>query len=320
MGAFSTGFTLYGMALLYGATATLDLRKMAAVLAIGDGSSHGLLLAGFALTLIGFLFKIAIFPFHFWLPDVYQGAPTTVTGFMVAGTKAAGFAVILRILTTAFWSDAASVQWVGLLSILAVLTMTVGNVVALAQNNVKRILAYSSIAHAGYIMVAVVCRSDDGLSSIFFYLAAYTFMNLGAFAVVHLVESTREGDEVGELLQAYSGLGRREPMTAMAMTIFMLALIGMPLTGGFVGKFLIFKAALDADHLWLALCLGLNTVVGAAYYLRVVVHMYFREPATEPGRIRPSLPATIALAAAAAGVLILGLYPAPITALFAAIL
>ncbi|HXI03367.1 MAG TPA: NADH-quinone oxidoreductase subunit N, partial [Candidatus Saccharimonadales bacterium] len=275
MGAFSTGFTLYGMALLYGATRTLDLREMAAAVATGGVTSHGLLLAGFSLTLIGFLFKVAAFPFHFWLPDVYQGAPTTVTGYMVAGTKAAGFAAILRILTTVFWTDASGAHWTGLLSLVAILTMTAGNVVALAQNNVKRILAYSSIAHAGYIMVAVVCRTDDGVSSILFYLAAYLFMNLGAFAVVHLVEHTREGDEVGELLQAYAGMGKREPIYAAAMTIFMLALTGMPLTGGFVGKFFIFRAAMHSDHLMLALFLGLNSVVSAAYYLRVVLYMYF---------------------------------------------
>ncbi len=320
MGAFSTGFTLYGMALLYGGTGTLDLRRMAAAIAITDGSARGLVLAGFALTLIGFLFKIAAFPFHFWLPDVYQGAPTTVTGYMVAGTKAAGFAAILRILTSVFWTDASAADWTGLLGAIAVLTMTAGNVVALAQNNVKRILAYSSIAHAGYLLVAVVCRSDDGLSSIYFYLAAYAFMNMGAFAVIHLVEHTREGDEVGELLQAYAGLGRREPLTAAAMTVFMLALTGVPLTGGFVGKFFIFKAALDSQHVFLAIALGLNSVISAAYYLRVVLYMYFREPATEPGPVQASWPAALALAASTAGVLILGIYPGPVAEFFTSIL
>ncbi len=319
MGAFSTGFTLYGMALLYGATGTLELRNMAAAAAISGAGGRGLLVAGFALTLIGFLFKIAAFPFHFWLPDVYQGAPTTVTGFMIAGTKAAGFAAILRILTSVFWGDASVAKWAGLLAVIAFLTMTAGNLVALAQNNVKRILAYSSIAHAGYLLVAVVCRSDDGLSSIYFYLAAYLFMNLGAFAVIHLVEHTREGDEVGELLQAYAGLGRREPLTAAAMTLFMLALTGVPLTGGFVAKFYIFKAALDADFVILAILLGINSVISAAYYLRVVLYMYFREPATEPGPIQASIPTTLALAASVAGVLILGIYPGPVAQFFTGI-
>jgi NADH-quinone oxidoreductase subunit N len=320
MGAFSTGFTLYGMALLYGATRTLDLRQMAAALAVGGAGSHKLMIAGFALTLIGFLFKIAAFPFHFWLPDVYQGAPTAVTGFMIAGTKAAAFAAILRVLTSAFWGDASSLEWGKLLGVVAVLTMTAGNVVALAQNNIKRLLAYSSIAHAGYILIAVVCRSSDGLSSVFFYLAAYLFMNLGAFVIIHLVETTREGDEVGELLQAYAGLGKREPLYAAAMTVFMFALTGMPLTGGFVGKFFIFRAALDSGLYALAIIGVLNAVVAAAYYLRVIVYMYFREPATEPGRIRSSLPATIALVVSLAGVFYLGLNPGPVAALFSRIL
>jgi len=320
MGAFSTGFTLYGMALLYGATGTLDLRKMAALASGGAGEYQGLMLAGFALTLIGFLFKIAAFPFHFWLPDVYQGAPTAVTGFMIAGTKAAAFATVLRILTTAFWADTIQIPWAPLLSVIAVLTMTMGNVVALAQNNIKRMLAYSSIAHAGYLLVAVVCRSEAGVSSILFYLASYLFMNLGAFVVIHLVEHTREGDEVGELLQAYAGLGKREPLAAAAMTVFMFALTGMPLTGGFVGKFFIFRAAIDAKLYTLAILGVLNSVVSAAYYLRVIVYMYFREPATEPGRIRTTMPATIALAASVLGVFFLGLNPGPVALLFSRLL
>jgi len=317
MGAFSTGFTLYGMALLYGATNTLDLRRMAAAVPGGTGEFHGLLYAGFGLTLIGFLFKIAAVPFHFWLPDVYQGAPTPVTGFMIAGTKAAAFATVLRVLTSAFWMDPQIVQWVPLLSVLAVLTMTLGNVVALAQNNIKRMLAYSSIAHAGYLLVAVACRSEAGVSSVLFYLASYLFMNIGAFVVVHLVEHTREGDEVGELLQAYAGLGKRAPLAAAAMAVFMFALTGMPLTGGFVGKFFIFRAALDAKLYALAILGVLNSVVSAAYYLRVIVYMYFREPATEPGPIRSPLPATLALALSVVGVFFLGLNPGPIAALFA---
>jgi NADH-quinone oxidoreductase subunit N len=207
-------------------------------------------------------------------------------------------------------------EWTGLLSVIAVLTMTAGNVVALAQNNIKRMLAYSSIAHAGYLLVAVVCRSEEALAGIGFYLAAYLFTNLGAFAVIHLVERTREGDEVGELLQAYAGLGRRAPLYAAAMAVFMFALTGMPLTGGFVGKFFVFKAAVDAK-LWVLAILGvLNSVVSAAYYLRVIVYMYFREPATEPGPIPHSLPAAVALAASVLGVIWLGVWPGPVAALF----
>jgi NADH-quinone oxidoreductase subunit N len=320
MGAFSTGFTLYGMALLYGAAHTLDLRRMADAITAGAIDERGLLVAGFAMALIGFLFKIAAFPFHFWLPDVYQGAPTNVTGYMIAGTKAAGFAAILRILTSAFWSDGSAVNWTAMLSVIAVLTMTVGNVLALAQNNIKRMLAYSSIAHAGYILIAVVCRTDDGLQSVGFYLASYLFMNLGAFAIVQLVEHTREGDEVGELLQAYAGLGKREPVYAAAMAVFMFALTGMPLTGGFVGKFFIFKAAVHADLMPLAILGVLNAVVAAGYYLPVVMYMYFREPATEPLPIRASLPAMATVGAAVAGVVYLGLYPGLVASLFTRLL
>ena len=320
MGAFSTAFTLYGMALLFGATRTLDLRLMPEAIASAAGSDHGLMLVGFALTLIGFLFKIAAFPFHFWLPDVYQGAPTNVTAYMIAGTKAAAFAAILRVLTTAFWDEAAGLEWTGLLSVIAELTKTVGNVVALAQNNIKRMLAYSSIAHAGYILVALVCHTEEGIASIGFYLATYLFMNLGAFAVIQLVEYTRKGDEVGELLQAYAGLGKREPIYAAGMAVFMFALMGMPLTGGFVGKFFIFKAALDAKLYTLAILGMINAVIGAAYYLRVILTMYFREPATEPAPIQASLPANVAFAASLAGVFFLGLNPAPIAALFANLL
>jgi NADH-quinone oxidoreductase subunit N len=320
MGAFSTGFALYGMALLYGATRTLDLRQMAAALAIAGAEGRGLMIAGFALMLIGFLFKIAAFPFHFWLPDVYQGAPTAVTGYMIAGTKAAAFAAILRVLTSAFWGAGPAVEWGKLLGVVAALTMTAGNVVALAQNNVKRMLAYSSIAHAGYILIAVVCRTDDGLTGVLFYLATYLFMNVGAFVVIHLVEGTREGDEVGELLQAYAGLGRREPVHAAAMAVFMFALTGMPLTGGFVGKFYVFRAAVDAGLYALAVIGVLNAVVAAAYYLRVVVYMYFREPASEPGPIRASAPASLALGLSLAGVFYLGVNPGPVAALFAQIL
>ena len=319
MGAFSTGFTLYGMALLYGSTKTLDLRQMAASFAIVGGEGRGLVILGFALTLIGFLFKIAAFPFQFWLPDVYQGAPTAVTGYMIAGTKAAAFAAILRVLTSAFWGDGSPVDWRNVLSVVAILTMTAGNVIALAQNNVKRLLAYSSIAHAGYILIAVVCRTSDGITSVLVYLAAYLFMNIGAFVVVHLVETTRDGEEAGELLQAYAGIGKREPFYAAAMAICMFALAGMPLTGGFVGKFFVFKSALDAKLYALAIIGVLNAVVSAAYYLRVIVYMYFREPATEPSPIRATLPARLALAFSIAGVFYLGLNPGPVVALFSGI-
>ena len=320
LGAFSTGFTIYGMALMYAATGTLDLTAMVVSTAEGSGGA-ALLLAGFAMTMVGFLFKIAAFPFQYWLPDVYQGAPTPVTAFMIAGTKAAGFAAILRILTaTLFWEGDFTAPWVKMLAVVAALTMTAGNVVALVQNNIKRMLAYSSIAHAGYLLIAVVCRSEAGLSSIVYYLAVYTFMNLGAFGVVIAVDRARGSSGEGDFIAAFAGLGKRHPILAAAMTIFMLSLTGIPLTGGFLGKFYIFKAAVDSQLYGLAIVGMLNSVVAAAYYLNVVLTMYMKEPVVEPPVIQtpPSLGLGIALSAA--GVIWLGLFPAALLEIAAGLL
>jgi NADH-quinone oxidoreductase subunit N len=310
LGAFSTGFTIYGMALMYGATGTLDVSTMVVSAAGGRSSSSTLLMLGFALTLAGFLFKIAAFPFQYWLPDVYQGAPTTVTAFMIAGTKAAAFAAILRLVTgTLFWDGPFTGQWVKLLVVIAALTMTAGNAVALVQNNLKRMLAYSSIAHAGYLLVAVVARSDAGLAGVVFYLAAYLFMNLGAFGVVLAVDRARGGAGEGDDIASYAGMGRRQPLLAAAMTIFMLSLTGIPLTGGFVGKFYIFKAAVDSRLYGVVLVALLNSVVAAAYYLNVVLTMYMKEPASEPPAVITAAPLAVGIAVSAAGVLYLGLFP-----------
>ncbi|MGH9870779.1 MAG: NADH-quinone oxidoreductase subunit N [Candidatus Polarisedimenticolia bacterium] len=306
LGAFSTGFTIYGMALMYGATGTLDITRMT------ETASPVLLLAGFGLTLVGFLFKIAIFPFHYWLPDVYQGAPTSVTAFMIAGTKAAAFASVLRLVVSSplFWDGPMAEDWTKLLTVLAALTMTAGNVVALVQNDVKRLLAYSSIAHAGYLLIALVARTGDGVASILFYLAAYLFMNLGAFAVVLAIDRSRGGAGEGDALPAYAGLGRRHPVLAASMTLFMMSLIGVPLTGGFLGKFYIFKAGVDA-HLYGLVAVGLlNSALAAAYYLKVVLAMYMKEPVSEPPAVRLPLPLWFGIGISAAGVLYLGVFPA----------
>jgi len=307
LGAFSTGFTIYGMALLYGATGTLDLSRMGAT-----GPSLVLLL-GFGLTLAGFLFKIAAFPFHYWLPDVYQGAPTPVTAFMIAGTKAAAFSAILRIVTAPLFAEgSAAVEWTRLITVLAALTMTAGNAVALVQNNLKRMLAYSSIAHAGYLLIAVAARSDDGVASVVFYLAAYLLMNLGAFAVVLAVDQSRGGEGEGDYIAAFQGLGRRHPLLAAAMTVFMLSLTGVPLTAGFVGKFYIFRAAVDSHMYGLALVGLLNSVVAAAYYLNVVLNMYMKEPVSEPPAVITAWPLGVGILATAAGTLYLGIFPTPV--------
>jgi NADH-quinone oxidoreductase subunit N len=311
LGAFSTGFTIYGMALMYAATGTLEITRMSLTGVAGAPGGATLLLAGFGLTLVGFLFKIAIFPFHYWLPDVYQGAPTSVTAFMIAGTKAAAFASVLRLVISSpiFWEGQLSDDWSKLLTVLAALTMTAGNVVALVQNDIKRMLAYSSIAHAGYLMIAVVSRSGEGVASVLFYLAAYLFMNLGAFAVVLAIDRSRGGMGEGDAIPAYAGLGRRHPALAAAMTLFMLSLIGVPLTGGFFGKFYIFKAAVDAQLYGLAAVGLLNSALAAAYYLNVVLTMYMKEPVSEPPRVRMPLPLAMGIIISAVGVLYLGIFP-----------
>jgi NADH-quinone oxidoreductase subunit N len=304
LGAFASGFVLYGIALIYGATGSINLRRVAEVVAGGKSASPTLLIIGMGLLLIGFGFKIASVPFHMWTPDVYEGAPTSVTAFMIAGTKAAAFAALLRILMTAL--PVLQPDWGRVLWVLAVLTMTVGNVVAIAQSNIKRMLAYSSIAHAGYILVALVAASKLGSGSVLFYLVAYAFMNLGAFAVV-IALAGRDGERV--TIDEYAGLGVKYPFLGAAMALFMFSLAGIPPTGGFMGKFYIFSAAIQANHIALAIIGVLNSVISVYYYLRVTVVMYMGQGEAEPpaGRLSPAL--TLAVLIAILGTLQLGLFP-----------
>ena len=321
LGAFSTGFTIYGMALMYAATGTMDLSRMVQLAATTGDSAGKILLLGFGLAMVGFLFKIGAFPFHYWLPDVYQGAPTPVTAFMIAGTKAAAFASVLRVVTAPmFWDGPFTADWTKLLTVLAALTMTAGNVVALVQRDIKRMLALSSIAHAGYILVAVVARSEDGIASVVFYLAAYLFMNLGAFAVILAIDRARGGRGEGEDIASFAGLGRRHPALAAAMTLFMLSLTGVPLTAGFLGKFYIFRAAVDAELYGLAAVGLLNSALAAAYYLNVVVTMYMREPVSEPAAVTMPLPLALGIAAGVAGVIYLGVFPSRVLELASGLL
>jgi len=317
LGAFSTGFLLYGIALFYGASGRLDLRGIATHLSAERGGPvHPMMLAAAGLVLIGFAFKIAAVPFHFWAPDVYQGSMGPVAGFMAAGTKAAAFAALLRVLDVALGSDPMQARWTGVLHAVAILTMIVGNVVALAQQNVKRMLAYSSIANAGYLLVAVVAggAGSQGRSIVLFYLAVYAFMTIGAFSVAALLGRTGEGDQ-GYAIGAYAGLSRRRPYLAAAMAIFMLSLTGIPPTGGFIGKFYIFKAAVDAGKYDLAIIGLLASVVSAYYYLRIVVQMYVRDPGYETGPepLRPS--EALAIFAAAAATLWIGVFPSALLAI-----
>ncbi|MBI1797141.1 MAG: NADH-quinone oxidoreductase subunit N [Candidatus Eisenbacteria bacterium] len=290
LGAFASGFLLYGIALLYGATGTTNLAKVAMFLADSPMIGNPMLIVGGLLLLVGFGFKVAAVPFHMWTPDAYEGAPTTVTGYMSAGAKAAGFAALLRVLLVAF--PPLMSEWRPILSWIAALTMTVGNVTALLQTNVKRMLAYSSIAHAGYLLVAVVAGGLDGGSAALFYLAVYSFMNLGAFGVLALLG---RGAEERVTIKDLAGLGFRSPMLGLAMTVFMLSLGGVPPTSGFMGKVYLFSVAVKAGLIPLVIVGVLNSVVSVFYYLRVTVAMYMQEPGAEPVEIAWAPSAAIAV-------------------------
>jgi NADH-quinone oxidoreductase subunit N len=273
LGAFSSAVLLYGVAMVYGATGTTSLTAIADFLAQNTLFSSGLLLAGFALILVGLGFKVAAVPFHMWTPDVYQGSPTPVTGFMAAGAKAAGFAALLRVFVSGFGSYA--VDWRPLVLVLAIASLLVGSVVALVQQDVKRMLAYSSINHAGYVLIGVQAGSRDGVSSALFYLLAYTFMVVGSFAIVTIVG--RRGDR-RHSLDDYRGLGSRAPLLAGAMTFLLLAQAGIPLTSGFVAKFNVFEASVAAREYGLTLVGVITTVIATFFYLRLIVVMYMTDP------------------------------------------
>jgi NADH-quinone oxidoreductase subunit N len=300
LGAFATGFVVYGIALVFGATGNTSLAGIVSAVSLtafpGGLYSPLLLTVGAALILVGFGFKVAAVPFHMWTPDVYQGAPTSVTGFMAVGAKAAGFAALLRIFVTALPSlnlDLVPVLWG-----LAALTMLVGNVVAISQTNIKRLLAYSSIAHAGYILMAFVSFGNpkvapDAVASALFYLVTYAVTSFGAWAVVIALEKL---DGKGLEINDFAGLGRKRPMLAAAMTIFMLSLIGMPPTLGLVGKFYLFRTAIEGGFIGLAVIGVVTSLISAYYYLRVVVTMYMRDGDPETAR-EPWLDFTWALSA-----------------------
>jgi NADH-quinone oxidoreductase subunit N len=255
---------------------------------------------------VGFGFKISSVPFHMWTPDVYQGAPTSVTALIATGSKAAAFAALMRVLLSAFRVQQA--DWTALLWALAALTMTVGNVVAIAQSNLKRMLAYSSIAHVGYMLVGLVAGGMEGPAAVLFYLLTYTFTTVGAFGVITLCE--RAGEEAVEVAD-YAGLARRHPLLAAVLGLFLLSLIGIPPLAGFLGKFYVFSAAVRTGYLGLVVIAVLNSAVAAYYYLRVIVYMYMREPDGAPTVYAPSFAAGLALAIALIAIVLLGLRPEP---------
>ncbi len=311
LGSFATAFFLYGIALVYGVTGTTLLANMGAV----DPNST-LLKLGLALILIGLGFKVALAPFQIWTPDVYEGAPTPVTALFSAGPKAAAFALLLRIFATV---PAATHFWFWAFWVLAVLTMFAGNLGALVQTNVKRMLAYSSIAHAGYILVAFAAvtylagNADSGAApayaAVLFYLVSYALVKVGAFTIVSQLGGSGE-KHLG--LEDYAGLGQRQPFAAALLSLFLLSLLGLPVTAGFFGKFYIFKAAVSAHLIWLAVIMAINSVIGAYYYIRLIVVMYMREPSSAeatPAIVAFPLTVNLVLAITAIGTLYFGLLP-----------
>ena len=308
LGAFSTGFLLYGMALTYGATGTTRIAKIAA--AVGQmtvPSSNVMLVAGMLLMLTGFAFKVAAAPFHMWTPDVYEGAPTPMTAFMSAGPKAAGFAAALRIFLVAL--PTLQVEWSHVFWVLAVLTMTIGNITALRQDNIKRMLAYSSIAHAGYALVGFAAGNSTGTAGILFYMLSYAFMNIGAFAVIILIG--KKGEANGNVMD-FAGLGFRHPVLAVAMSIFLFSLAGIPPTAGFIGKFYLFSGAIQRGYIGLAVIGVLNSAASVYYYLRVMVYMYMKEPTEDFEWTHVTAPIALSLLISVAGTLIPGIVPSVI--------
>lgn len=307
LGAFSSAFFLFGVAYLYGYSGSITLSGIQQSVVGGSGNDIFLLL-GIAFLSVGLLFKVGAVPFHAWSPDVYQGAPTAITGFMAAATKVAAFGAILRIYYVAFAN--AEWQWRPALVIIAIVTMIFGSVVAITQRDVKRMLAYSSIAHAGFLLAGVIALSKSGLDSSLFYLFAYGIATLGAFAVVTLVR-----DAAGEVadLNRWSGLGKRSPLTAAVFALFLLTFAGIPLTSGFIGKFSIFSAAYQSGSTAVLIAGVLSSAIAAFFYIRVIVLMFFKDP-VEDGTsvILPSALTAISIAIAAVVTIVLGVFPAPL--------
>jgi NADH-quinone oxidoreductase subunit N len=312
LGAFSLGILLYGMSLLYGLSGSTNLRTIATALA-GQERDPVLVLA-VVLVVAGLGFKIAAVPFHMWAPDVYEGAPTPVTAFLSVGSKAASFAMALRIFVECLPAmrlqgfAGPAIGWAVMLYVLAILTMTWGNLAALTQSNLKRMLAYSSIAHAGYVLIGLIAGSTRGVAAALIYLMVYAFMQLGAFAVITML---RREDAVGDELKDLNGLYSRRPFAAVAMLFFMLSLGGVPPTAGFMGKFWLFSAAIESGYVWLAVIGVLNSAISLYYYVRIVVFMWLKnEPSGSEPVINPAMATVLGVALVAT--LVLGVYPRPL--------
>jgi NADH-quinone oxidoreductase subunit N len=326
-GALSSGLMLYGLSILYGLTGSLNLyvinQAAPRVIAAGGASSFLLLLAGI-LILVGFGYKISAVPFHYWAPDVYEGAPITITAYLSVASKAAGFAVLIRFFKVVFidlastqasggtWTTLRGVDWVSLVAVLSVLTMTIGNLIAIWQSNLKRLLAYSSIAHAGYMLMGVVVLSNDGVTAILVYFVVYLFMNLGAFYCVMLVANKIGSEDIED----YRGLGARAPFLTVAFAIFLISLTGLPPTAGFIGKLYLFAALINHGWIWLAVVGAINSVISLYYYVRILRNMYLRasdQPAGAPLQFGGMQIATVLVLLVPT--LILGVYFSPLVEL-----
>jgi len=312
LGAFASGFLVYGMALIYGATGSLDFAGIGMAVTSDALRFPVLFAVGATLLVIGFCFKIAAFPFHQWAPDVYEGAPTAVTAFMSTAGKAAAFSALIPIATVLMGGNAAVTGQMQLMvAIIAAITMLVGNISAIAQSNVKRMLAYSSVAHAGYMLMGIVSGTAAGAEAIVFYATTYTFMQIGAFVIVGILERENGGHLQ---LDDYAGLGKRQPVLAALMAIFLFSLAGIPPLGGFFGKYLLFVSAIDAGFTWLTLVAVASSVISVWFYLGLVVKMYFTEPSGDTSS-SPSGIAAITLAVSTIAVVALGILPGWITSI-----
>jgi NADH-quinone oxidoreductase subunit N len=303
LGAFSSAFLLYGISLIYGLTGTTDIYAIASLISETGLSGNPALSLSMTLFAVAFGFKIAAAPFHMWAPDAYEGAPTSITAFMSVGPKAAGFAVLGRVFMIAFASI--KIEWAMVLIPLSILSMGIGNIVALAQTNIKRMLAYSSIAHAGYALLGVIVANNEGLASMMTYLMIYAFMNMGAFAVVIMLRT--EGF-TGDKITDYEGLAKTHPFLAALMLIFMFSLTGIPPTAGFIGKLYVFMSAINAGYTWLVLVAVVFSVISAYFYLRIIMYMYMKEPKVE---VATSQSGTLvaALGVTTVAVLVIGVFP-----------
>ncbi|MCX6147566.1 MAG: NADH-quinone oxidoreductase subunit N, partial [Candidatus Kapabacteria bacterium] len=309
--SFATGFLLYGMAMIYGATGSMDLTIISAKIVNGNINSQNYLTLGFAMILIGLSFKAAAFPFHQWAPDVYSGSPTVVTAFMSTAGKAAAmiaFIIVARSLMPYGIHDAQTLLMTQkaqlVIAIISALTMLIGNITALVQKNIKRMLAYSSVAHAGYLLMGIVANNSNGWKGIVFYSSAYMLMQIGAFVVLSVLE--KDTDKNLELSD-YAGLSKKHPALAAMMTIFMLSLAGIPPMAGFFGKYMIFASAIQAGFVWLVIVAVISSIISVYFYIGLIVYMYFKEPVVELEGEAGS--ANIALYLATFGILFLGILP-----------